>query len=64
MPEQLTQSDYQYILACLKYARYAHESTPYRTDELKRQQVSILDEMEEKLRTLRDDLGQLQGSDR
>ena len=62
MPKQLTQSDYQYILASLKYARYAHESTPYPTEEIKRKQLSILDDMEEKLRLLRDDLAQQQGS--
>ncbi|MEE9368596.1 MAG: hypothetical protein V3V05_06990 [Pontiella sp.] len=54
MPEQLTRSDYEYILSSLKYARYAHEETHYATAELKHQQMACLDHIENKLRTLRD----------
>jgi hypothetical protein len=54
MPEQLTRSEYDYILSCLKYTRYAHENTPYPNAEIKRQQLVHLDYIEEKLRTLRD----------
>ena len=54
MPEQLTRSDYEYILSSLKYARYAHEETHYATAELKHLQMACLDHMEEKLRALRD----------
>ena len=54
MPEQLTRSDYEYILSSLKYARYAHESTKYPSELLKHQQLSHLDHLEEKLRALRD----------
>jgi hypothetical protein len=54
MPEQLTKSDCEYILACLKYARYAFEEATYETKEIKRKQLANLYYMEEKLRTLRD----------
>ena len=57
MPEQLNRSDYDYILACMKHARYAYEATPYPTEELKRQQLATLDFMEEKLQALRDAIG-------
>ena len=54
MPEQLTKSDYEYILSSLKYARYAHEETHYATAELKHLQLSHLEHIENKLRALRD----------
>lgn len=58
MPEQLTRSDYEYILSALKYARYAHEETHYASEALKHLQLSHLDHMEEKLRALRDAMEQ------
>lgn len=58
MPEQLTRSDYEYLLSSLKYARYAHEGTEYHTELLKHQQLAQLEHMEDKLRALRDALGQ------
>ncbi len=54
MPEQLTRSDYEYILSALIYARYAHEETHYASEELKHLQMAHLDHMEAKLRALRD----------
>jgi hypothetical protein len=51
--EPLTKSDYDYILASLKHARYAIEGTPYPTNELKRKQLANLDYIEEKLKMLR-----------
>lgn len=56
MTEPLTKADYDYILASLKYARYAHENTHYATELLKHHQLSYLDHIEEKLRALRNDL--------
>ena len=52
--EPLTKSDYEYILASLKHARYAIEGTSYPTNELKRKQLANLDYIDEKLRMLRD----------
>lgn len=54
MAEQLTRSDYEYILSALIYARYAHEETHYASEELKHLQMTHLDHMEVKLRALRD----------
>ena len=54
MPEPLTRSDYEYILASLKYARYAHEETHYASEALKHLQLTHLDHIEKKLRALRD----------
>jgi hypothetical protein len=53
MPEPLTRSDYEYILESLIYARYAHEQTHYVTEALKHQQLAYLDQIENKLRALR-----------
>jgi hypothetical protein len=55
MPEQLNKADYEYILSCLKHARYAYEEgTSYPTHELKRQRLANLGYMEGKLQALRD----------
>jgi hypothetical protein len=56
MPEQLTRTDYEYILSQLKYARYAHEETHYASEALKHQQMALLEHIEDKLRALRDSI--------
>jgi hypothetical protein len=53
MSEQLTKSECEYILSCLKHTRAAYEATEYPTYELKQQQLATLTAVEEKLRALR-----------
>lgn len=51
--EELTKSDCEYILSCLKYTRDAYESyQDYPSYEFKQQQLAKLTAVEEKLRAL------------
>ena len=53
MNEELTKSDYDFLLESLEYTRLNFESTEYPTYDLKREQFARLDALEAKVRALR-----------
>jgi hypothetical protein len=54
MDVQLTQTDCEYLLGCLEHTKTKYESTSYPTYELKQEQFSKLDNVQKKLRAIRD----------
>lgn len=57
MADSLTRADIDYILASLRYAHYAQDQIHYRTEFLRHRQAACLEEVEAKLKAMRDALG-------
>ena len=54
MDQQLTKTDYEYILECLKHTRTSYEATDYPSNELRQDQLARLSTVVDKLKKLRD----------
>ena len=56
MEVHLTLADCEYLLECLKNTKHAYESTSYPTYDLKQEQLTKLETIQEKIRTIRNNV--------